>query len=57
MLSIYKDEGFAAAQVEPFTTTDATNHVTITFFVTEGTQVLIDDVDMQGVTAFQGQED
>lgn len=52
ILSVYKDEGFAAAQVEPFTTADPTNHVTITFFVTEGTQVLVDDVDMQGVTAF-----
>jgi len=53
ILSIYKDEGFAAAQVEPFTTADATNHVSITFFVTEGTQVLVDDVDIQGVTAFK----
>ena len=53
ILSVYKDEGFAAAQVEPFTTTDATNHVTITFFVTEGTQVLVDNVDVQGVTAFK----
>jgi outer membrane protein insertion porin family len=53
ILSIYKDEGFAAAQVEPFTTTDTTNHVTITFFVTEGTQVLVDQVDIQGVTAFK----
>jgi outer membrane protein insertion porin family len=53
LLSIYKDEGFAAAQVEPFTTTDATNHVSITFFVTEGTQVLIEDIDLQGVTAFK----
>src|SRR5207302_2027303 len=53
ILSIYKDEGFAAAQVEPFTTSDPTNHVTITFFVTEGTQVLVEDVDIQGVTAFK----
>jgi len=52
LLTLYKDEGFAAAQVEPYTTTDATNHVTITFFVTEGTQVLIDQVDLQGVKAF-----
>jgi len=48
ILSIYKDEGFAAAQVEPFTTTDPTNHVSITFFVTEGTQVLVEDIDLQG---------
>jgi outer membrane protein insertion porin family len=53
ILSIYKDEGFAAAQVEPFTTTDPTNHVSITFFVTEGTQVLVEDIDIQGVTAFK----
>jgi len=53
LLSTYKDEGFAAAQVEPFTTTDVTNHVTITFFVTEGTQVLVEDIDLQGVTAFK----
>jgi len=53
LISIYKDEGFAAAQVEPFTTTDATNHVSITFFVTEGTQVLVEDIDLQGVTAFK----
>src|SRR5205085_12273217 len=31
----YKDEGFAAAQVEPYTTSDRTNHVTITFYVIE----------------------
>jgi outer membrane protein insertion porin family len=53
ILSVYKDEGFAAAQVEPFTTADATNHVSITFFVTEGTQVLVQDVEIQGVTAFK----
>ncbi len=53
ILSVYKDEGFAAAQVEPFTTSDPTNHVTITFFVTEGTQVLVDEVEIQGVTAFK----
>jgi len=44
---------FAAAQMEPFTTTDATNHVTITFFITEGTQVLVDAVEISGVTAFK----
>jgi outer membrane protein insertion porin family len=49
----YKDEGFAAAQVEPFTTSDPTNHVTITFYITEGTQVLVQDVQLQGVTAFK----
>jgi len=53
ILSVYKDEGFAAAQMEPFTTTDATNHVTITFFITEGTQVLVDAVEISGVTAFK----
>lgn len=53
ILSVYKDEGFAAAQVEPFTTTDATHHVTITFFITEGTQVLVQDIDLTGVTAFK----
>jgi len=53
LVSIYKDEGFAAAQVEPFTTTDETNHVSITFFATEGTQVLVEDIDLQGVTAFK----
>ncbi len=52
VLTLYKDEGFAAAQVEPFTTADATNHVTITFFVTEGIRVLIDQVELQGVKAF-----
>ena len=53
ILNLYKDEGFAAAQVEPYTTSDPTNHVTITFFVTEGKQVLITDVDLQGVTAYK----
>jgi outer membrane protein insertion porin family len=53
IINYYKDEGFAAAQVEPFTTSDPTNHVTITFYVTEGTQVLVDDVDLQGVHAFK----
>jgi len=53
LVTLYKDEGFAAAQVEPFTTSDPTNHVTITFYITEGTQVLIDDVKIDGVTAFK----
>ena len=53
LITLYKDEGFAAAQVEPYTTADATNHVTITFFVTEGTQVLVDEVDLLGVKAFK----
>ena len=53
ILNLYKDEGFAAAQVEPYTTSDPTNHVTITFFVTEGKQVLITDVDIQGVHAYK----
>jgi len=53
LVNLYKDEGFAAAQVEPFTTSDPTNHVTITFYITEGTQVLVEEVDLQGVTAFK----
>ena len=52
ILNLYKDEGFAAAQVEPYTTKDATNHVVVTFFITEGTQVIIDNVILEGVTAF-----
>lgn len=52
IITLYKDEGFAAAQVEPFTTSDPTNHVTATFYITEGTQVLIEEVELQGVTAF-----
>jgi len=52
LLTLYKDEGFAAAQVEPFTTADPTNKVTLTFFITEGTRVLIDQVVVEGVRAF-----
>ncbi|MFA5974779.1 MAG: outer membrane protein assembly factor BamA [Elusimicrobiota bacterium] len=53
ILTLYKDEGFAAAQAEPFTTSDATNHVTVTFFVTEGTRVLVNEVILDRVTAFK----
>jgi outer membrane protein insertion porin family len=53
LVNLYKDEGFAAAQVEPFTTSDPTNHVTITFYITEGTRVLIDSVNLEGVKAFK----
>lgn len=53
ILTTYKDEGFAAAQVEPFTSADTTNHVTVTFYVTEGTQVLIDQVDIHGIKSFK----
>ena len=52
ILSLYKDEGFAAAEVEPFTTTDATNHTTVTFYIKEGTQVLIQQVIVLGVKSF-----
>jgi outer membrane protein insertion porin family len=53
LVNLYKDEGFAAAQVEPFTTSDPTNHVIITFYITEGTQVLVQDVELEGVHAFK----
>ncbi len=53
IVNLYKDEGFAAAQVEPFTTSDPTNHVTITFYITEGTQVLVQEVELEGVHAFK----
>lgn len=52
LMTLYKDEGFAAAQIEPFTTADATNKVTLTFFITEGTRVLISQVIVEGVRAF-----
>jgi outer membrane protein insertion porin family len=52
ILSLYKDEGFAAAEVEPYTTADATNHVTVTFFIKEGIQVLVQQVIVRGVHAF-----
>lgn len=52
ILTLYRDEGFAAAQVEPYTTTDPTHHVMMTFFVTEGVRVLIDEVNPEGVSAF-----
>jgi outer membrane protein insertion porin family len=52
LVNLYKDEGFAAAQVEPFTTGDPSNHVTITFYITEGTRVLVDKVVLEGVQAF-----
>lgn len=52
LVNLYKDEGFAAAQVEPFTTADPTNHVIITFYITEGTRVLVDNVVLEGVRAF-----
>ena len=52
IISLYKDEGFAAAEVEPFTTTDATNHTTVTFYIKEGTQVLIQQVIVLGVKSF-----
>jgi len=52
IVSLYKDEGFAAAQVEPFTSTDGNNFSTISFYITEGTQVLVQQVIVTGVTAF-----
>lgn len=52
LLALYKDEGFAAAQVEPYTSTTPDNFSTVTFYITEGTQVLIEKVILTGVTAF-----
>ncbi len=53
LLTLYKDEGFAAIQVEAFTTADPALHkVTLTYFITEGTRVLIDRVVMEGAQAF-----
>jgi len=53
LISLYKDEGFAAATVEPYTTNDpTTNHVSVTFFITEGVQILVDRVVVTGTKAF-----
>jgi outer membrane protein insertion porin family len=52
IVSGYKDEGFAAAQVDPQIVTDATNHATITFSITEGAQVIVDTITFHGVNAF-----
>jgi outer membrane protein insertion porin family len=50
--SLYKGEGFAAAEVEPSIKTDSDNYATVTFDITEGGQFFVDDIDFKGVTAF-----
>ena len=52
IVSDYKNEGFAAAQVEPLITTDDTHHAVITFAITEGRRFFVDAIHFQGVTAF-----
>lgn len=52
IVSGYKDEGYAAAQVEPVIETDAANRATLTFVIAEGLQVHVDRITFQGITAF-----
>lgn len=56
LLTLYRDEGFAAAQVEPFTTVEANNKVLLTFFITEGTRVLVEQVKVEGAKALTEQK-
>lgn len=50
--SLYKDEGFAAAEVMPFVKIDANNYAVVTFNINEGRQVLVEAIRIEGVTAF-----
>jgi outer membrane protein insertion porin family len=52
ILSLYKDEGFNAAKVEPSVKKNADNKATVNFIITEGPRVSVDKVEIQGVTAF-----
>lgn len=53
ILSKYREEGYADAQVETYTSlAPKTNKVILTFFITEGGRVLIKDVVFDGNKAF-----
>jgi outer membrane protein insertion porin family len=54
MLNLYRDKGYADAKIEVYPTTDeTTNQMTITFLVTEGNRILIDNVSVEGVHAYK----
>jgi len=52
ILSDYKDEGFAAAEVNPSVKTENNNTAIVTFDIVEGRQVTVDAIHIQGVTGF-----
>ncbi|MBI3292079.1 MAG: outer membrane protein assembly factor BamA [Elusimicrobia bacterium] len=51
VVSLYKEKGFAAVVVEHYTTLDEkSNQLTLTFFVTEGSRVVIREIQFPGAT-------
>jgi outer membrane protein insertion porin family len=49
VLETYRDEGYADAKVEPYTSLDPRKQrVILTFFITEGDRVMVRSVDVQG---------
>lgn len=53
IVSLYKEKGYADAEVEPFTSEDEKSGMLIvTYFVTEGKQIRIGKVNLIGVEAF-----
>jgi len=54
ILSLYRDKGYADVKLESLPTTDEkSNQMTLTFIVTEGNRILIGDVKVDGVKAYQ----
>jgi outer membrane protein insertion porin family len=57
MQSVCKDEGYLEARVESYISLDPRTHkVILTFFVTEGTRVLVDEVRVAGAEFFSPRE-
>jgi len=53
ILSVYRDEGYADATVESWTSMDPkTKKVILTFFITEGSRVMVKAVNIDGNAAF-----
>jgi len=53
ILEVYRDEGFVDARVEFYTSQDPkAESVILTYFITEGQRVMVQEVDFSGNTAF-----
>jgi len=54
ILKLYYEKGYADAKLELYQATDEkTNKLTVTFLLTEGNQILIGDVKLEGIRAYK----
>lgn len=52
IVDLYKDKGYADCRVEGYETAEIENKVTVNIFITEGNQIVIQEIKFEGVKSF-----